>query len=69
MRYQTSFSDPNVTCDLIERNPGFIPVIEVGGVWGFGRVVCICDNYQEAELICTLLNRNFAGLSKEWGKA
>lgn len=68
MRYRVGFPDKETKSGLTEANPGFPPVVEIGGPFILGRVVCICDNQQEAELIATLLNNNFAGLSKEWDK-
>lgn len=62
IRYNTHFPNKETRCLLTDNNPGFIPVIETGGIWGFGRAVCICDSRLEAERICDLLNAH--GLEK-----
>jgi len=56
IRYQLGFPDPDSKCVFVDRNPGFHPVVEVGGSWGFGRVVALCDSKFEAQRIVDLLN-------------
>jgi hypothetical protein len=65
MRYQVGFPK-GVQSGLTERNPGCPPVVEVGGVWGWGRVVCICDSLAEAELIANMLNLHQAMKEQGW---
>lgn len=66
LNYRVGFPDKETQCLLTEKNPGFPPVVETGGPFAFGRVVCICDSESEAQLIADLLNLNHAMKQSGW---
>lgn len=68
MRYRIGFPDKRTKCDWVERNPGFIPIVDVAGPWILGRVVCLCESPSEATLICDLLNLSEIMKQAGWSK-
>lgn len=51
LRYEVGFSSEAMRCGLMERNPGYFPIV-------YGDAVCIAivEDKEIAEHICHLLN-------------
>lgn len=51
MRYSVGFKSPTTRCIFVDRNPGFVPIVDSDTI-----CVALCDNKEIAERIVLLLN-------------